>query len=133
MSIVTKQEIPALVSIQPDDTMGVVAGSLRDCAEKELGGITFSAASTGGSFDPSMTTFYFVEVSGMTVPSRSQKFTSGDGVFAMLNVPPGDVTVTASGLLTPMGALTKLGSALIPVHANSITVVQMEPLAPGQM
>jgi hypothetical protein len=133
VSIITKQEIPALVSITPDDSLGVVAGSLRDCNEKELGGITFSATSTGGAFDASMTTFYFVDVSGMTVPSRTQKFTSGDGAFAILNVPPGDVTVTANGLVTAGGMLKKLGSAVIPVHPNSITIVQMEPLGPGMM
>ena len=32
------------------------------------------------------------------VPSLAQKWTSGDGAFAGLNVPPGNATVTAGGI-----------------------------------
>ncbi len=129
VSQATKAEIPALVSIIPDDTLGVVAGSQRDCNEKEMGGITFTATSSGGSFDASMSTFYFIDVSqGSTVPARAQKFTSADGVFAILNVPPGDVTVTSTGIPMTGGMLTTIGRAVVPVHANSITILQMEPL-----
>ncbi len=137
VSQATKQEIPALVSVVPDDTLGVVAGSLRDCQEREMGGITFTATSSGGTFDSTAMTFYFVDIMGgaidggvatTTVPSVQQKYTSGDGVFAILNVPPGDVTLTGSGLLQTNGALTKLGTGVAPARAGSITIVQLEPL-----
>ena len=129
VSQATKGEIPGLVSVIPVDTDGVVAGDLRDCDGKKVGGALFDVKASGGAFDASALTFYFVDIDAMTtVPARSQKWTSGDGVFATLNVPPGDVTLTVSGLLTTGGALTKLGTGLAPVRANSITVVQLAPL-----
>ncbi len=129
VSIATKGTIQAVLSLEPDDTQGVVAGSVRDCDEKEVGGAVFETSSSGGAFDNAVNTFYFVDVAkNSTVPSRGQKWTSGDGVFASLNVPPGDVTLVSRGLLTVGGALTELGTGIAPVRANSITVVQLEPL-----
>ena len=129
VSQATKGEIPGLVSVVPDDTKGVVAGDLRDCNNKPVGGALFDVSSTGGPFDSSANTFYFVDIdASTTVPVRSQKWTSGDGVFAALNVPPGDATLTVSGLLQKGGMLSKLSTAVAPVHANSITVVQLAPL-----
>jgi hypothetical protein len=131
VSQATKSEIPALLNLAPDDTKGVVAGSQRDCAEKELGGITVAISSDAGAVDPK-NIFYFQDFGASRVPSLAQKWTSGDGAFAGLNVPPGNATVTASGLLTDGGSLTKLGTGVAPVRAGSITIVQLEPLGPGQ-
>jgi hypothetical protein len=129
VSQATKGEIPGLVSVVPDDTKGVVAGDLRDCDNQKVGGALFDVSSSGGSFDAAALTFYFLDIDSMTtVPARSQKWTSGDGVFATLNVPPGDATLTASGLLKVGGALTKLGTGVAPVRANSVTVVQLAML-----
>jgi hypothetical protein len=131
VSEATKGTIQAVLSLFPDDTQGVVAGAVRDCDDHDVGGVVFETASSGGAFDNATNTFYFVDVTkDSTVPVRAQKWTSGDGVFASLNVPPGDVTITARGLLTANGALTELGTGLAPVRANSITVVQLEPNGP---
>jgi hypothetical protein len=130
VSVATKGEIPGLVSVIPDDTKGVVAGDLRDCNNKPVGGLLFDVKSSGGSFDAAANTFYFLDIDkSTTVPARSQKWTSGDGVFATLNVPPGDATLTVKGVLK-MGdqSLTTLGMAVAPVRGNSITVVQLSPL-----
>jgi hypothetical protein len=127
----TKQVIQAVLSIIPDDTLGVIAGSQRDCQERETGGVLFSSAPvSGAAFDNSKLTFYFVDASATnTVPTKAQKYTSGDGVFASLNLPPGDVDVTSTGVLqTGMPAVT-LGRGRAPVRAGSITVVQIEPLS----
>jgi hypothetical protein len=125
----TKVTIQAVLGLIPDDTLGVVAGSVRDCNEKETGGATFETSSSGGSFDNSTYTFYFVDPSASsTAPSRNQHWTSGDGVFASLNVPPGNATVIARGVLAAGGALMQLGMGVAPVRPASITVVQLEPL-----
>jgi hypothetical protein len=130
VSQATKGEIPGLVSVIPDDTKGVVAGDLRDCANKPIGGALFDVSSSGGSFDAAANTFYFLDIDkSTTVPARSQKWTSGDGVFATLNVPPGDATLTVKGILqTGDKSLTRLGMAVAPVHAGAITVVQLSLL-----
>ncbi|MFI5291034.1 MAG: hypothetical protein ACHQ17_15345 [Polyangia bacterium] len=132
VSVATKGTIEAVLSLVPDDTKGVVAGDSRDCDEKVVGGAVIETTLASGAFDNAMNTFYFNDVSASsTLPVKSQKWTSGDGVFASLNVPPGDVTVTASGFLAAGGMFTRLGTGKIPVEANAITVVQLEPLGPG--
>jgi hypothetical protein len=130
VSQATKGEIPGLVSVVPDDTKGVVAGDLRDCNNKQTGGLLFNVSSSGGSFDAKANTFYFLDIDkSTTVPARSQKWTSGDGVFATLNVPPGDVTLNVSGLKNATDkTLTMFGTAKAPVRAMSITVVQLSLL-----
>jgi hypothetical protein len=129
VSVATKGEIPGLVSVIPDDTKGVVAGDVRDCNNQRIGGAQFSVTSmTGGPFDSAANTFYFVDIDAKTtVPERSQKWTSGDGVFASLNVPPGISMVTATGLLKMGGAPTSFGTGLVTVRSNSISVVQLSP------
>ena len=130
VSQATKDEIPALLNLAPDDTKGVVAGSQRDCTEKELGGITVGITSDAGPYDGAMNIFYFQDYGPTRVPSLAQHWTSGDGAFAGLNVPPGNATVTASGRADAAGPLLKLGTGVVPVRANSITIVQLEPLGP---
>jgi hypothetical protein len=133
VSIATKGEIPGLVSVVPDDTKGVVAGDMRDCDNKRMGGLLFNVTLAGSNFDAKPLTFYFLDVdASTTVPARSQKWTSGDGIFATLNVPAGDATLEARGLLKKTDTLlTKLSSAVAPVRTNAITVVQLSPLGSG--
>jgi len=128
VSQATKSEIPALLNLAPDDTKGVVAGSQRDCTEKELGGITVRITSDAGSYDDAMNVFYFQDFGATRVPALAQKWTSGDGAFAGLNVPPGNATVTGYGRADAAGPILKLGTGVAPVRANAITIVQLEPL-----
>jgi len=116
------------LNLAPDDTKGVVAGSQRDCEEHELGGITVGITSDAGAYDDTMNVFYFQDYGPTRVPALAQKWTSGDGAFAGLNVPPGNATVTAGGRNNPTGPIYKLGTGIVPVRANSITIVQLEPL-----
>ena len=128
VSQATKSEIPALLNLAPDDTKGVVAGSQRDCEEHELGGITVGITTDAGAYDSAMNVFYFQDYGTSRVPALAQKWTSGDGAFAGLNVPPGNATITAGGRADAAGPLLKLGTGVVPVRANSITIVQLEPL-----
>jgi hypothetical protein len=128
VSQATKSEIPALLNLAPDDTKGVVAGSQRDCEEHELGGITVGITSDAGAYDDATNVFYFQDYGPTRVPALAQKWTSGDGAFAGLNVPPGNATIVAAGRNDAAGPLLKLGTGIVPVRANSITIVQLEPL-----
>ena len=131
VSKATKAAIPGLVQVVQADGMGVIGGSLRDCDEKEVGGVSVMTTPPSGSFDAAANTFYFVDVGGgTTVPVRAQKWTTGEGVFAVLNVPPGDVSVAARGALGESAALSTLSAATVPVRANAVTVIQLEPRAP---
>ena len=103
VSQATKGEIPALLNLAPDDTKGVVAGSQRDCDEQELGGITVGITSDGGAYDDADERLLLPGLGPTRVPALAQKWTSGDGAFAGLNVPPGNATVTAAGRVDAAG------------------------------
>jgi hypothetical protein len=131
VSEATKSEIPALLNLAPDDSKGVVAGSQRDCLEAELGGVTMSLVSDGGDYDNGMNVFYFQDFGTSRIPSLAQHWTSGDGAFAGLNVPPGNATVTTGGRVGANSPLLKLGVGVVPVRAGSVTIVQLEMLGPS--
>jgi hypothetical protein len=130
VSETTKETIQAVLSIFPDETLGVVAGALRDCDGIDTGAVVLETTSTGGSFDNKSNTFYFDETTTGPVPVRGFKWAGSNGVFASVNVPPGDVTLTVRGVLSEGGETSVLSRGTAPLRANSITVVQMEPLGP---
>ena len=131
VSQATKGTIGAVLNLFPDDSEGVVAGAVRDCDDHDVGGATFGVSSSGGSFDSATNTFYFVDVSATsTVPERTQHWTSADGVFASLNVPPGDATVSAQGIVSAGAMPTMLATGVAPVRAAAVTVVELQPLGP---
>ncbi len=121
----TKNALPALVNVFADDTQGVVAGSLHDCDDKEVGGTLISLKSTGGAVDPANNFYFNADVD---LPSREQLWASADGLFVGLNLPPGNVTLDVYGRMSANAGLTHLGSDVLPVRANAITIVQVELL-----
>ncbi len=125
----TRDAIPSIVGITPDDTLGVIAGTVHDCNNKIIGGATISVTTTP-AYDQS-NIFYFITVNGSAFPSRNAFWTSGDpGVYAALNVPPGTAVVTATGVVGS-GAPQTLGSASIPVLKGSIVIADLLP-TPGK-
>jgi hypothetical protein len=131
-SISTMSELPTLVNVALDNTKGVVVGSQRDCVEAELGGVTARLTVDGSAYDSASDVFYYQDSGGSPAPSLAQKWTSGDGMFIALDLPPGNVTVTSGGRADAAGPLLKLGTALVPVRAGAVTVVPLEPLGPRQ-
>jgi hypothetical protein len=66
---------------------GMVTGTVRDCAGDPVSGVQVVARQDTNVVD----SIYFREA----FPSRDQTTTSGDGLFATLNVPEGQVMVEA--------------------------------------
>ena len=126
----TREAIPGLVSVIPDKALGVLAGSVRDCKSKEVGGARVKVAATAGAFDADALTFYFSKVGGSTLPTRTQKYTSGaNGTFATLNIPaPGTGSVEAYGVVGG-GEPKLIGKATVPVQPGAITIVEVVPCA----
>jgi hypothetical protein len=123
----TRDAIPGLVSVDPDPALGVLAGTVRDCNGKEMGGAIVDVSNTSAMYDSSQFIFYFQSVSGTTLPTRTLKWTSGSvGVFAALNVPTGTATLNANGIIGS-GSLMKLGSETVPVLPGSITIADILP------
>ena len=125
----TRDAIFGLVSIPYDATAGAVAGSVRDCAGANFGGGRASVTMTSSSFD-NANIFYFKDVGGSPILVRTAKYTSGLGVFAALNVPAGNATVSATAVVGS-GAPKTVGSYTVPVLAGAITIVDVIPSGPG--
>ena len=123
----TKEAIAGIVSIIPDDSLGVVAGSVHDCGDKILGGAEVSLSKTSSPYDSSSLVFYFVNAGGSQLPVRTAHWTSNDpGVYAALNVPTGTAQVNATGIIGS-GALQSLGAETVPIIAGAITIVDVLP------
>jgi hypothetical protein len=127
VKVSTREAIPGLVSVIPDTSLGVLAGAVRDCNEKEVGGARVTISDTSGPYMGDMLTFYFKKISGSTLPTRTQKWTDGNGAFAALNVPVGKGTVSAKGIITTADGEVDLGSGTVPVLAGSITLFEVLP------
>jgi hypothetical protein len=125
----TKEAITGLVSVVFMPGYGVVAGAVHDCDDKEVGGARVQVTTMGYDSTAQDLLFYFVNVSGSTLPTRKQKWTGEGGAFASLNVPaPGTAQITANGIIGS-GNLQMIGQAQIPIIADAITIVHMVPLS----
>src|SRR5439155_23614940 len=123
VKVSTKEAIPGLVSVTQMDGLGVLAGGVRDCDNKETAGAVVDVRVVDASgkdlgYDPSGKIFYFADVSGSTLPVRSLHWTGTNGAFAALNVPPGSGKVTVRAKIGS-GDLQKLSEYTIPVIADS--------------
>ncbi|MSP63967.1 MAG: hypothetical protein EXR72_27225 [Myxococcales bacterium] len=133
VKVSTREAIPGLVSVIPDVTLGVLAGSVRDCKRSDVGGAQVKITGTGKlkdgtDYKADEFTFYFVEVSGSTLPTRTQKWTAANGTFAALNVPaPGTATVTAYGTIALGGKPVELGKETVPLQPGAITIIEILP------
>ena len=121
----TRDAIPGLVNVIPDPSLGVLAGSVRDCTKATVGGAVVEVTMTSAAWDAASLTFYFKNIGGQTLPLLSQHWTSDVGLFAALNVPPGTATETAQVELN--GKLTTVGTNSIPVIAGAITIADILP------
>ena len=138
VKVSTREAIPGLVSVIPDEKLAVLAGGVRTCSGKDVGGARVKLTDVGKTpegkdYDADGLTFYFVEVSGSTLPTRTQKWTSGNGAFAALNVPaPGKGKVTVYGVIgDPASAPLKIAEGSVPVLPGAITILEMFPFENG--
>ncbi len=122
----TREAIPGLVSIIPDETKGVLAGAVRDCKNSETGDARVAVSMTTMTYDSDANTFYFTD---QDLPTRVLHWTNPkNGTFVSLNVPPGLATVAATGVVGS-GAAKTLGSYTIPVQPGAVTIVEILPAA----
>jgi hypothetical protein len=125
----TREAIPGLVSVIPDPTLGVLAGSVRDCMNTEVGNALVAVSMTSVMYDGVCNTFYFADVGGSTLPTRTIHYSSeANGTFAALNVPPGLATLTVTGIVGS-GAAKTISTATVPVQGGAVTIVEMLPLS----
>jgi hypothetical protein len=115
----TYRVVPAAVAVTIQAGKGIVAGKFSDCDGEAVAGII--ATVEGQSPDIR----YFVD----EFPAREPDVTTEDGLFVAINIDPGDYQVVLEGRLQAGGPLVEVGRREVQVIADSINVVDLEPLA----
>ena len=120
VSSVTYALIPTLLGISPDVSSGQVVGAIYDCDGDRIEGAQVVITDERGNIPESMMARYFVD----EFPNRSQPHTSDDGLWMLLNVPPGNWVVNgyvADGL----GGHALIGKAPVTVLPDSIIIASV--------
>ncbi len=99
---------------------GAVGGRLRDCRTPDRDSFTIGWG-TVDLMDPGTAIAYFNDDEEDTVPLVDRIGTDKFGRFAIVDVPPGQNTVSAAGLID--GKVTSMGSELVYVVPDSLSVV----------
>lgn len=84
-----------LLGVTPDPAMGVIAGTAYDCGgeggDSLAENIQVIVRAADGTYPATQDIRYFLD----EFPNRQQTSTSGDGLWMIANIPPGDVVIEA--------------------------------------
>jgi hypothetical protein len=117
VSTTTYQIIPSLLGVSPDPDKGLIAGTAYDINEDKIEGAQVVVHDGSGNIPGSLSVKYFVD----DFPNRNQPYTSPDGLWVAVNIPPGTWTVemyVADGA----GGHLLLGATEVSVFADSINI-----------
>lgn len=115
----TYRVVPAAVAVTIEAGKGIVAGRFDDCDENPVAGLIAHVEGQDAEVR------YFVE----EFPAREPDVTTEDGLYVAINIEPGDHEIVLMGRLEEGGELVEVGRREIQVIADSINVVNLEPLA----
>ena len=136
VSVLTANALPAFIGVTRTPGLGIVAGAMRDCQDREVKGAIATVSSVSGTAThlSGATTYYF-SAGSTTLPVRhaQQAYTNGDGLFMTIEVP-----TTASAFLQVWGFidgqdpavddLTLLAEIPTPVLEDTVVTFSLEPL-----
>jgi len=95
--------IPLILGISPAADKGIAAGRFKDCAGENIEGgemVLTPADVDWQTFDPAQQPDgVFVRYFEEETPSRGQEWTSADGLFGAIDVPPGSWRVVMWGIV----------------------------------
>ncbi len=115
----TYRVVPAAVAVTIETGKGIVAGRFGDCDDEPVAGLIAMVDGLDAEIR------YFVD----EFPAREPNVTTEDGLYVAINVEPGDHEVVLRGRTEAGGDLVELGRREIQVIADSINVLNLEPLA----
>ena len=142
VSFLTANALPAFIGVMRTEGLGVLAGSFRDCQDREVQGVIATMSSTACAGNASCTpehldgaqTYYF-SAGSTSLPVRlsQAQATNKDGLFVVIEVPPsGNGFLQVWGFPTQAdldnGDLQMLAEIASPVLADSVITTSMEPL-----
>ncbi len=114
--------IPALLGISVDPGAGIVAGTAFDCGgeadENKIEGAQVIVRDANGNYPEDQEIRYFVN----DFPNRDQPYTSADGLWLAVNVPPGRVTVELWAVTESGGEPQIVGETVLDIFEDSINI-----------
>ena len=119
VSFATFNIIPSLLGVSVEPGKGIVAGGAYDCNGDPIEGVQAIARSIddpSGYFEDQVVK-YFVK----NFPNRNQLYTSDDGLWVIVNVPPSDAIVEL-WVTDGAGGHSLIGSTELLVEADSINI-----------
>jgi len=117
VAVSTYQVIINLLGVTPDPSLGVIAGTVYDCNHEPLQGAQVVVKDADGNIPTEALVKYFVD----SFPSRDQPYTSADGLWTAINLPPGTWTIEAY-VADGSGGHTEVGATTLTVFADSINI-----------
>jgi len=120
-STATMSVIPALLGVSPAAGAGLASGVLRDCAGEPLAGaqvITY----VDGDYPAGQSGHYFVD----SFPERAQAATSDDGLWLLLNLPPGPAQIEAHGVVEGLDEPILLAYGDAEILADGVTLIDLQ-------
>ena len=117
VSLDTYNVIPALLGISPDIDKGIAAGTAYDCEGNPLEFAQVVVTDADGNIPDSQVVRYFVE----NFPSRTQEWTSEDGLFIAINIPEGDWIINMY-VSDGAGGHLLMAQSPVKVFADSINI-----------
>ena len=119
VSFATFNIIPSLLGVSVIPGQGIVAGGAYDCNGDPIEGVQAIARSVDdetGYFEDQVVK-YFVK----SFPNRNQLYTSEDGLWVIVNVPPSDALIEL-WVSDGAGGHTLIGTTELLVEADSINI-----------
>lgn len=129
VSDVTYQLIPAILGVEVQPDLAIIAGTAYDCARDpsqisddnagKVEGAQIVVYDADGNIPDTLQVNYFVD----SFPAREQPHTSADGLWVAANVPAGDLRVEMWGSVG--GELVLLGATELKTEADSINIANI--------
>jgi hypothetical protein len=116
VSKLTYQLIPTILGVIPLPENSIIAGVAYDCNEDPIEGAQMVVYDENGEIPDSLQVEYFKE----EFPNRDQPYTSADGIWVAINVPPGALRVEMWANLD--GELALIGATTLESFADSINL-----------
>ncbi len=118
VSTATYAIIPSLLGVTIDDTKGSVAGTAYDCNGNPIQGAQVIVKDADGNYPESQVVRYFEN----EFPVRNRTTTSEDGLWVLLNVPPGrSLEVELYGVMET-GEPQLLATSVVDVFPDSLNI-----------
>jgi hypothetical protein len=137
VSLLTANALPAFIGVTRTPGLGVLAGAIRDCQDREVAGAIVTVSDVSGSpehLDGALS-YYFSAEPNNSLPVRHNLAanTNQDGRFTVLELQPGQeaylqVWGFMDGQDPETDDLTLLAEIPSPILPDSVVISSMEPL-----